>query len=91
MCVTRSLVEIQQGYIRQRYLVHMAVTFSKKKSCSSRVVFSSRNIVLPRPPYVLFMHVSLNFPSLLAVLLQHKPEVLVCTPLNSLNLSALKN
>lgn len=74
-----------------RYILSICLWLFPRTLIAHESWFSSRNIVLPLPPYVLFIYVSLNFPSLLAVLLQHKPEVLVCIPLNSLNLSAFKN
>lgn len=77
--------------ISGRYILSICLWLFPRMLAAHESWFSSRNIVLPLPPYVLFMYVSLNFPSLLAVLLQHKLEVLVHIPLNSLNLNAFKN
>lgn len=77
--------------ISGRYILSICLWLFPRTLVAHELWFSFRNIVLPLPPYVLFMRVSLNFPSLLAVLLQHNPEVLVCISLNSLNLTAFKN
>lgn len=55
-----------------RYILSICLWLFPRSLAAHELWFSSRNVVLPLPPYVLFIHVSLNFPSLLAVLLQHK-------------------